>query len=90
MLMIVETEIEKSLTKEDFHYGAQKYCKKKKKFFLRSGKSQSLFFEGLAVTTSESLVNALHKEALEVFCIKKMFLKILPIRQENTCVEISF
>ena len=89
MLMIVETEIEKSLTKEDFHYGAQKYCKKNF-FFLRSGKSQSLFFEGLAVTTSESLVNALHKEAQEVFCIKKVFLKILPIGQENTCVEISF
>ena len=63
---------------------------KKNFFFLRSGKSQSLFFEGLAVTTSESLVNALHKEAQEVFCIKKVFLKILPIGQENTCAEISF
>ena len=62
----------------------------KKKFFLRSEKSQSLFFEGLAVTTSDSLVNALQKEAQEVLCIKKVFLKVLPIGQENTCVEISF
>ena len=62
----------------------------KKNFFLRSEKSQSLFFEGLAVTTSDSLVNALQKEAQEVLCIKKVFLKVLPIGQENTCVEISF
>ena len=49
-------EIDRSLTKEDFNYGAQKYCKK---HFCNQEKANNCFFNGLTVTIRESLVNVL-------------------------------
>ena len=55
---------------------------------------KTVFTEHLLTTISETflklLVNNLQKQPLDVFCKKKMFLKILQNSQENTCARVSF
>ena len=49
--------------------------------------------QGFSVTVKVKLrreANKKLKQPLEVFCKKKVFLKISQISQENTCVKVSF